>query len=108
MAAVHRVAIAAALALLMNGQAMAFDIEAHRGGRALFPENTLPSFANALREAKLAALTEPSPAAICTANIGCWMHLAETAPVPVRHWLEAVDEVTAPAPDTSGLEPASH
>src|ERR1700755_743744 len=26
----------------------AFDIEAHRGGRALFPENTLPSFANAL------------------------------------------------------------
>jgi len=24
------------------------DIEAHRGGRALFPENTLPSFANAL------------------------------------------------------------
>ena len=27
---------------------MAFDIEAHRGGRALFPENTLPSFANAL------------------------------------------------------------
>jgi len=48
MAAVHRVVIAAALALLMNGQAMAFDIEAHRGGRALFPENTLPSFANAL------------------------------------------------------------
>jgi glycerophosphoryl diester phosphodiesterase len=32
----------------MNGQAMAFDIEAHRGGRALFPENTLASFANAL------------------------------------------------------------
>ncbi|WP_146691462.1 glycerophosphodiester phosphodiesterase [Bradyrhizobium canariense] len=25
-----------------------FDIEAHRGGRALFPENTLQSFANAL------------------------------------------------------------
>src|SRR5664279_1646550 len=27
---------------------VAFDIEAHRGGRALFPENTLLSFANAL------------------------------------------------------------
>jgi glycerophosphoryl diester phosphodiesterase len=26
----------------------AFDIEAHRGGPALFPENTLASFANAL------------------------------------------------------------
>ena len=25
-----------------------FDLEAHRGGRALRPENTLPSFANAL------------------------------------------------------------
>src|ERR1700759_5436326 len=35
-------------AIFMNGTAMAFDIEAHRGGRALFPENTLPSFANAL------------------------------------------------------------
>src|ERR1700722_5751199 len=35
-------------AIFMNRTAMAFDIEAHRGGRALFPENTLPSFANAL------------------------------------------------------------
>jgi glycolate oxidase iron-sulfur subunit len=57
---------------------------------------TQPAFANALREQKLAALTESGPAAICTANIGCWMHLAETSPAPVRHWLEAVDEVTAP------------
>ncbi|MBC9882720.1 glycerophosphodiester phosphodiesterase [Bradyrhizobium sp. INPA01-394B] len=32
----------------MTGQAMAFDLEAHRGGRALLPENTLPAFANAL------------------------------------------------------------
>jgi glycerophosphoryl diester phosphodiesterase len=32
----------------MGSAIMAFDIEAHRGGRALFPENTLPSFANAL------------------------------------------------------------
>jgi glycerophosphoryl diester phosphodiesterase len=42
------VTIAAVFFLLTSGQAMAFDIEAHRGGRALFPENTLPSFANAL------------------------------------------------------------
>src|SRR5271154_3736368 len=49
MAVVHAVAtVAAAVCLFMNGSAMAFDIEAHRGGRALFPENTLPSFANAL------------------------------------------------------------
>jgi glycerophosphoryl diester phosphodiesterase len=49
MALVHRFTIvAAAFGLLLNGEVMAFDIEAHRGGRALFPENTLPSFANAL------------------------------------------------------------
>jgi len=49
MALVRRLTIAAAaFGLLLSGEVMAFDIEAHRGGRALFPENTLPSFANAL------------------------------------------------------------
>jgi glycerophosphoryl diester phosphodiesterase len=33
---------------IMASDIPAFDIEAHRGGRALFPENTLHSFANAL------------------------------------------------------------
>jgi glycerophosphoryl diester phosphodiesterase len=53
MAIVRRLAIVA-LGLLIGGEvmigkgALAFDIEAHRGGRALFPENTLASFANAL------------------------------------------------------------
>ena len=54
---------------------------------------TQPAFANALREDKLAALTQHAPDAIVTANIGCWLHLSETSPVPVRHWLEAVDEL---------------
>lgn len=40
------------LCFLMAGRAMgsdlAFDLEAHRGGRALLPENTLPAIANAL------------------------------------------------------------
>jgi glycerophosphoryl diester phosphodiesterase len=40
--------VVTATALFMSGYAMAFDIEAHRGGRALLPENTLPAFANAL------------------------------------------------------------
>jgi len=40
--------IVIACCVLAGGEAMAFDIEAHRGGRALFPENTLVSFANAL------------------------------------------------------------
>lgn len=54
MAAVHPL-FAASVAIcifmggpFMGGKVMAFDIEAHRGGRALFPENTLPAFANAL------------------------------------------------------------
>jgi glycerophosphoryl diester phosphodiesterase len=49
MVVIRRFAIVvAAFYFVINGEAMAFDIEAHRGGRALFPENTLQSFANAL------------------------------------------------------------
>jgi glycerophosphoryl diester phosphodiesterase len=44
---IFRVAIAA-FPLILAFPAVAFDIEAHRGGRALFPENTLVSFAGAL------------------------------------------------------------
>jgi len=46
--------VTAALCIVVGARAiafdkvMAFDIEAHRGGRALLPENTLASFANAL------------------------------------------------------------
>lgn len=36
------------ISVVMAGEAMGFDLEAHRGGRALLPENTLPAFANAL------------------------------------------------------------
>src|SRR5580698_8590622 len=49
MAVVHRfVIVAAVFCFFTSGEVMALDIEAHRGGRALFPENTLQSFANAL------------------------------------------------------------
>src|ERR1700719_4983697 len=47
-----RLKLLSAFCCLVAGPAMAcdmaFDIEAHRGGRALLPENTLPAFANAL------------------------------------------------------------
>jgi glycolate oxidase iron-sulfur subunit len=52
-----------------------------------------PGFAGRLRTEKIAALTAAGPEAIYTANIGCWMHLGEASPVPVRHWLEAVDDL---------------
>jgi len=52
-----------------------------------------PEMAGQLRAEKLASLTAGDPQAIYTANIGCWMHLGETSPTPVRHWLEAVDDL---------------
>jgi glycolate oxidase iron-sulfur subunit len=52
-----------------------------------------PAIAGDLREAKIAALTIAAPDAICTANIGCLLHLAGASPTPIRHWLEAVDDV---------------
>jgi len=44
--------------------------------------------ATALRQRKLDCLLRATPAVVVTANIGCQMHLAAAAPVPVRHWLE--------------------
>jgi glycerophosphoryl diester phosphodiesterase len=41
-------AAAAAIITLATSAALGFDLEAHRGGRSLLPENTLPAFANAL------------------------------------------------------------
>jgi glycolate oxidase iron-sulfur subunit len=52
-----------------------------------------PDIAKRLRAEKIAALTAGAPQAIYTANIGCWMHLADGSPIPVRHWLEAVDDL---------------
>ncbi len=54
-----------------------------------------PKMAGELRALKVTALTAGDPEAIYTANIGCWMHLAEKSPVPVRHWIEAVDDVVS-------------
>lgn len=55
-----------------------------------------PELSDRLKANKLAALNAPGPAAIYTANIGCWTHLSNGGDAPVRHWLEAVDEVTRP------------
>jgi glycolate oxidase iron-sulfur subunit len=48
-----------------------------------------------LRSAKLSTLQEATPAVIATANIGCLQHLAAAADVPVKHWIELIDEVSA-------------
>jgi len=45
-----------------------------------------------LLDNKLSALQNGLPDVIATANIGCQMHMASKAQVPVRHWLEVLDE----------------
>ena len=42
---------------------------------------------------KISALTANSPSAILTANIGCQAHLQTATDLPVRHWIEALDDI---------------
>jgi glycolate oxidase iron-sulfur subunit len=49
--------------------------------------------AYALRDRKLGHLKNLQATAILSANIGCITHLQSGADVPVRHWVELVDEV---------------
>lgn len=48
---------------------------------------------DALRTYKLKTLLAARPELIVTANIGCLTHMAGSAPVPVLHWIELLDEV---------------
>lgn len=52
-----------------------------------------PDLSTRLRERKIEALSGGSPTCIATANIGCLTHLQAGCAVPVRHWIELMDEV---------------
>lgn len=52
-----------------------------------------PDLSTRLRERKLEALSGGAPACIATANIGCLTHLQAGCTLPVRHWIELMDEV---------------
>ena len=54
-----------------------------------------PALSHELRSRKLATLTATAPDVIATANVGCLEHLRQVSPVPVRHWIELVDEALA-------------
>ena len=54
-----------------------------------------PELAYALRDRKLAQLTPLAPQAIVSANIGCIQHLQSGTPIPVKHWVEVIDEALA-------------
>jgi len=49
------------------------------------------TLADELRTRKLSALQRARPDVIASANVGCQMHLAAEANVPVRHWLELLE-----------------
>ncbi|PKO87206.1 MAG: glycolate oxidase iron-sulfur subunit [Betaproteobacteria bacterium HGW-Betaproteobacteria-12] len=51
-----------------------------------------PELAQRLRSNKLTALHAGGPAVVATANIGCLTHLQAGSTVPVRHWVELIDE----------------
>ena len=55
-----------------------------------------PEIARRLRGHKLAALLAGRPAGIASANIGCIAHLQGGTPLPVRHWIEWVDDSLTP------------
>jgi glycolate oxidase iron-sulfur subunit len=55
-----------------------------------------PALSAELRARKLEGLQEGQPQAIATANIGCLSHLQAATGTPVRHWIELLDEATAP------------
>jgi glycolate oxidase iron-sulfur subunit len=54
-----------------------------------------PQLSYQLRDRKLGHLNALQPQAILSANIGCITHLQSGSDVPVRHWVELVDEVLA-------------
>jgi glycolate oxidase iron-sulfur subunit len=51
-----------------------------------------PVLATQLRDRKLAALAPLEAQAIVSANIGCIQHLQTGTPLPVKHWVEVLDE----------------
>ena len=57
-----------------------------------------PDLSTHLRDRKLGHLDALTPSAILSANVGCITHLQSGTEVPVRHWIEVVDDVlSAPA-----------
>lgn len=51
-----------------------------------------PQLSQQLLTNKLVALQSEKPEQITTANIGCLMHLRSQATLPIRHWIELLDE----------------
>jgi glycerophosphoryl diester phosphodiesterase len=110
----HLRIVLAAIAALLAGSAAAFDLQAHRGGRGLMPENTLPAFEHALtlgvttleadlamtRDGVLVVSHDPRLNPALTRADGRW--LATTGPAIFTLTLEALS-----AYDVGRVDPAS-
>jgi glycolate oxidase iron-sulfur subunit len=55
-----------------------------------------PELSQQLQANKIAALESGKPDAILTANIGCQSHLQSATALPVRHWIETIDDRLSP------------
>jgi len=53
---------------------------------------TQPTLSRQLLDNKVTALESGTPAAIATANVGCLAHIQTGTALPVRHWVELLDE----------------
>lgn len=51
-----------------------------------------PAVANELRQRKLANLGQLGARCVVSSNIGCITHLADDTGLPVRHWIEVLDD----------------
>ena len=51
-----------------------------------------PGLSRRLKANKLAALHAGGPALIASANVGCITHLQSGTDLPVRHWIELLDD----------------
>jgi len=58
-----------------------------------------PEISVKLRDNKVAALTAGAPAGIASANVGCILHLQAATELPLKHWIEWLDERLQAAPE---------
>ncbi len=49
-----------------------------------------------LQQRKIGHLEKAAPEIIATANIGCHLHLESATSIPVKHWLELIDDPSLP------------
>jgi glycolate oxidase iron-sulfur subunit len=56
---------------------------------------TQPELSRSLLANKVKALESGHPTLVATGNIGCLAHIASATEMPVRHWIELIDEATS-------------